>query len=177
MNSKTIHCIKCENAVEPNGFFERMEGGLCRNCLENLSPDELKREKIKAAYEEMEKMGSSLGKHYGFDGKEIPGWEWAWMMETRQTHLHQTHIWPHIYVSTVLLGIDYGFGLGGRPIIFETMVSSPWEEHEQERYCTMEEATAGHLRHVNRWWWLSWILAPKYIFLIMAKAILKLRKK
>lgn len=64
-------------------------------------------------------------------------------------------------VSTVFLGQDHAFGGSERPVLFETMVFSKSEdeaqendgsglppfdpsEHETRRYCTEDEAVAGH---------------------------------
>lgn len=47
-------------------------------------------------------------------------------------------------VSTVWLGIDYGFGLSARPVIFETMIFGGRHHGFQWRYCTELEAMEGH---------------------------------
>lgn len=51
-------------------------------------------------------------------------------------------------VSTVWLGIDHSFGMGGPPIIFETMLFSedPRLDCWQRRYPTEAMARAGHDR-------------------------------
>lgn len=90
-------------------------------------------------------------------------------------------------ISTVLLGIDHRFG-AGRPIIFETMVFSRWlmysrgctfgsvsrpgywsrDSVAERRYCTAEEARAGHAEIVRECtglsghkrfivWWGKWL--------------------
>jgi len=48
-------------------------------------------------------------------------------------------------VSTIWLGIDHSWGTG-TPIIFETMVllDGTVEDFGMQRYCTKEEARAGH---------------------------------
>jgi hypothetical protein len=51
-----------------------------------------------------------------------------------------------VEVSTVFLGIDHSFGLGGPPILWETMVFGGDHDHEQERYSSREDAVAGHAR-------------------------------
>jgi hypothetical protein len=61
------------------------------------------------------------------------------------------------WVSTVWLGLDHRFGdTTGLPVIFETMVfNHKWgrsmADHDMERYCTEEEARAGHARMVEKW--------------------------
>lgn len=54
-----------------------------------------------------------------------------------------------VVVSTVLLGLDHGNGIGN-PIIFETMVFGGELDGEMDRYATQESANAGHLRMVKR---------------------------
>jgi hypothetical protein len=54
------------------------------------------------------------------------------------------------YVSTVFLGVDHHYFGEGPPILFETMVFGGELDHEQERYCTWEEAEAGHALMVAR---------------------------
>lgn len=50
-------------------------------------------------------------------------------------------------ISTVFLGIDHRFGGGGPPILFETMIFGGGPHDENcERYCTWDEAVAGHAR-------------------------------
>jgi hypothetical protein len=52
------------------------------------------------------------------------------------------------YISTIFLGLDHSFG-DGRPVLFETM-SFVGDEQEDwfSRYCTWDEALAGHKRTV-----------------------------
>lgn len=54
-------------------------------------------------------------------------------------------------VSTVFLGLDHRFGDEGPPLLFETMVfpGEEWREEFCERYCTWDEAVAGHDRAVQ----------------------------
>lgn len=53
-----------------------------------------------------------------------------------------------IDVSTVFLGVDYGFN-STIPVLFETMVFGGPDDQYCERYCTYEEAEKGHDRIVN----------------------------
>lgn len=59
-----------------------------------------------------------------------------------------------IQISTVFLGLDYSFGFekGAKPVVFETMTFSEFKKIEQvqERYCTYEEALAGHKKVVAK---------------------------
>jgi hypothetical protein len=50
-------------------------------------------------------------------------------------------------VSTVFLALDHGFG--GDPLFFETRVFGPEGSYVVERYATHDEATHGHMTHVN----------------------------
>lgn len=69
-----------------------------------------------------------------------------------------------VWVSTVWLGIDHGFGFSGVPIIFETM-AFPQEsdgfkptDFDMNRYATERGALAGHQEMVGRFaqdWWLD----------------------
>ena len=54
-------------------------------------------------------------------------------------------------VSTVWLGADHSWGHGETPVIFETMAfaEGPFDQ-TQERYCTRDEARAGHAAMVER---------------------------
>lgn len=51
-----------------------------------------------------------------------------------------------VRVSTVFLEVDHNFSGDGPPILYETMLSRPDGEFMdwQRRYCTREEAQAGH---------------------------------
>lgn len=51
----------------------------------------------------------------------------------------------HYEVSTVFLGFDHGFGRGP-PVLFETMIFINDKGDMCERYCTWDEAAAGHAR-------------------------------
>lgn len=55
-----------------------------------------------------------------------------------------------LYVSTVFLGLDHNWEGEGRPILFETMVFRNKSGEEADRYCTWEEAEAGHERMVQK---------------------------
>lgn len=56
-----------------------------------------------------------------------------------------------VWVSTVWLGMDHGWGMG-RPVLFETMIFCKHDNYPydsaQMRYCTEEEAREGHDRTV-----------------------------
>jgi len=56
---------------------------------------------------------------------------------------------PGAEVSTVFLGLDHAFG-DGPPVLFETMVFGGPLDGEQDRYCTWDEAVAGHAAMLAR---------------------------
>lgn len=74
--------------------------------------------------------------------------EWARGMEKcRRVALDRVGI---VEVSTVFLGLDHSFRLEGPPVLYETMVFRPTAPDGERwaglqfRYCTREEALAGH---------------------------------
>ena len=90
--------------------------------------------------------------------------DWAKMMQGQDRVIRRTAIvrpmewfrrlWAQIrkrrrdgkmFVSTVFLGIDHGWGDEGAPLLYETMIfGGPRDQGYQERYSTLEEALAGH---------------------------------
>jgi hypothetical protein len=52
-------------------------------------------------------------------------------------------------VSTVFLGLDHGLD-PSRPVLFETMVFGGELDRTCERYCTWDEAEAGHKAMLDR---------------------------
>lgn len=73
---------------------------------------------------------------------------WAKWFGTNKRHVAQDNV-GESHVSTVFLGVDHNF-IGGRPVLFETMIFGGEHDQEQERYCTWDEAEAGHARWVKR---------------------------
>jgi 20S proteasome alpha/beta subunit len=78
--------------------------------------------------------------------------EWAKSHERRDSNrfVANTEIGPY-RVSTVFLGLDHNHGMG-RPHIFETMVfgSGNYDEQDQARYSTYQEAIDGHDAMCNK---------------------------
>jgi hypothetical protein len=69
--------------------------------------------------------------------------EWARMWEKPDSRRVAKDTIGEAEVSTVFLGLDHNW-LGGRPLLFETMIfGGPYNER-QWRYSTWEEAEAGH---------------------------------
>jgi hypothetical protein len=70
--------------------------------------------------------------------------EWAKHFNKEERTVQKTKI-GNVEVSTVFLGIDHRFTEDGPPILFETMIFGDKRfEDFQERYCTYDEAIAGH---------------------------------
>ncbi len=76
---------------------------------------------------------------------------WAKWFETADRTVRQDFV-GHLRVSTVFLGLDHSFGIGGPPLLFETMVFSGGQTvfGIQERYATWEEAEHGHIAVLAR---------------------------
>jgi hypothetical protein len=94
------------------------------------------------------------------DGKEpkqvadVHEWErWYSDFNKRRVALDE---FDGIRVSTVFLGIDHNFRFVGPeqeriPVLFETMVfGGPMDQEWCDRYCTWDEAEAGHKEMVER---------------------------
>lgn len=88
--------------------------------------------------------------HWDKDGNPIPLLVWARLLEDmnyRRVGLDTVKY--GFRVSTVWLGIDYGFG--ARKLIFETMVFPPHDTRSLycKRYGTLNEAAKGHAKIIN----------------------------
>jgi len=73
---------------------------------------------------------------------ETPG---RWVQDTLVSDPAENQV----RICTVFLGIDVGFGVG-EPILFETMVLGGMCDRELYRYCTWDEAQAGHAAILER---------------------------
>lgn len=49
-----------------------------------------------------------------------------------------------VHVSTVFLGLDYGFGKEHEPVLYETMIFGGDHGGYQVQYCTRRQARQGH---------------------------------
>ena len=79
------------------------------------------------------------------------------LYESDNSRVALTHVGPW-EVSTVFLGMDRRFYGGWPPLLFETLVfrdGTVDNDQTQERYCTWEEALAGHERIVG-WLHTRW---------------------
>ncbi len=85
---------------------------------------------------------------------------WCKEFQRSKTAVGKTYVGRY-FISTVFLGLDHNFG-DGKPALFETMVfdrskrrnipgfgRSMGEDVFQDRYCTWDEAEAGHKKVVK----------------------------
>lgn len=78
--------------------------------------------------------------------------KWGRWFETGDRRVAQTQVGP-VWVSTVFLGLDHGFGRSRQPVLYETMTFDG--EHAadlplaMDRYSTRSEAILGHNRIVQ----------------------------
>ena len=77
--------------------------------------------------------------------KEPDTMAWAEWFEKADRIVQQTNV-GKFRVSTVFLGLDYSFGDGATPLVFETMVFEGNSDNAKfcKRYCTWDEAVIGH---------------------------------
>jgi hypothetical protein len=68
---------------------------------------------------------------------------WAKAFETHDRKMAWYQI-GEVVISTVFLALDHNFGRGGRPVLFETMIFGGAHDQDCWRYCTRDEALAGH---------------------------------
>lgn len=86
--------------------------------------------------------------YYGREGEPISQAEWVSCFEDLgYCHVGMTAV-GEAEVSTVWLGLDHSMGLGGPPIIYESLVFGGELDGQGERYATLEAAEAGHERWV-----------------------------
>lgn len=87
---------------------------------------------------------------YDMDGTPITAFQAEkYFQDTYTRRLAYTHIFTErgvVTVSTVFLVLDHNIGLGGPPLIWETMVLTDGFtlNEAQIRYSTREQAIAGH---------------------------------
>ena len=69
--------------------------------------------------------------------------EWARWFETATRTVAHDELDDGTRVSTVFLGLDYGFG-EGPPVLWETMIFGGEHDDDQWRYTSRESALEGH---------------------------------
>jgi len=62
----------------------------------------------------------------------------------------KTQINDHVEVSTVFIGMDQAVGTRELPVLFESMVFTDDQGGECHRYCSWDDAEAGHNALVKR---------------------------
>ena len=75
--------------------------------------------------------------------------KWAKWFETANRRVAEDVI-GESRVSTVFIGLDHSFGIGKKPLLFETIVFGGNFDGELERYSTWEEAELGHKKMVKK---------------------------
>ena len=95
----------------------------------------------------------------------------AWINDSRRI-VKQERMWPW-FVSTIFLGIDHRIPrdngeLIDKPVLFETMVFRGKHEVKCRRYCTMDEALAGHQEMSVKYFMLRAVGVCAAIFVIGA---------
>lgn len=77
---------------------------------------------------------------------------WAKWFQTAERHVAQDITPGGARVSTVFLGVDHGYGLGGPgiPVLWETMVFDGPMNMACDRYTYREAAERGHARMLAR---------------------------
>lgn len=87
--------------------------------------------------------------HWDRDGRPISLERWAELLERRESYRRVAATWlgdgpGAVQVSTVWIGIDYGFGETARPLIYETMVFGGNLDGWQVRTADRTTAQAAH---------------------------------
>lgn len=75
---------------------------------------------------------------------------WAQWHATADRRVALDEVLPDLIVSTVFLGIDHRVFNDGPPLLFETMVFGDYEDDNEVRYSTWDEAVEGHQKMVER---------------------------
>jgi hypothetical protein len=103
---------------------------------------------------ESSRVGSPLTRdlYYRLDGHvPVPCADvltWAQWFETADRGVATDTLPTGVRVSTVFLGVDHGFSMAQRPVLFETMIFGGPHDQDTWRYATWEEAEKGHRQAV-----------------------------
>lgn len=73
----------------------------------------------------------------------------AWFEHMPEERMLERTVTPNGDVSTIFLGMDHGFGLTKRKLLFETMIFGGTEDGNMWRTATLGEAKANHARVVE----------------------------
>lgn len=87
---------------------------------------------------------------------EEDGLAWARWFENSSRHVRDVVVLD-MRVSTVFLGMDHGYGVTDKPVLFETIIFGvdPECAGYQQRYCTEKEAIKGHMVAIRDAMWLK----------------------
>jgi len=86
----------------------------------------------------------SPSRYFNKNAEPICMCEWSRLFSDHQYQVIEKTDFKDLFISTVWLGMDHGFGNHDRPIIFETMIFKGDEGELQRRWATEEEAVEGH---------------------------------
>jgi hypothetical protein len=136
------------------------------NDENRFTPEE--QEQLKKVFDDLDKMQEKMRQEYfppGFHQRTpyykldenknpVPCSTYEFSMQQEQfekfKRVAKTQLGPYT-ISTVFLSIDHNWGGKGPPVLFETMIWSDKQTDKpgeffnfQTRYCTWEEAIAGH---------------------------------
>jgi hypothetical protein len=100
-----------------------------------------------------------MNDYYILKGKKVVSTDlvtWAkWFGEpTKHRVVKQTTLKNGRWVSTVFLGLDHSFGMGKKPILFETMVfpdRKDLADLDMAKCSTWKEAETQHKEMVKKW--------------------------
>lgn len=97
-----------------------------------------------------------MGKYYILENKKIKPiadlLEWGRWFEKKENRIVDQTREGDVLISTVFLGLDHRFSYdeSAPPLVFETMIFGGPHDQFQERYCTWDEAVAGHNRAIEK---------------------------
>ena len=75
--------------------------------------------------------------------------EWADFFEVHANRVVKQDTIDGVFISTVFLGLDHGWGQSEEPIVFETMILDGKFDEYQTRCATWDEAEKMHRTAVN----------------------------
>lgn len=82
--------------------------------------------------------------YFDRQGRPITPDRWIELFDDRSYQVVVQEEKDEVRVSTIWLGLDHSFGLGGPPLIFETMIFGGTRDGDQWRYESEEGALSGH---------------------------------
>ena len=102
-----------------------------------------------AGHEGLHAWEVGAGRFFDHEGEPISHEQWlALLADDGGRQVAHDVLDDGVEVSTVWLGLDYGFGHTARPLVYETVIFGGPLEGRGARYATREEALAGHAQAV-----------------------------